>query len=134
MTGEIQDLCEMCLGEGCEQCEFTGRKRIPTAQTHNITLRSGRQVALEDLPDKLLARMARKSLRNLRREIFEVLMMQKEMETRDYEGKEVSKLTMFRDYNIFQLTRHASIIAANKYNMTYDNKVEIFNDDGDEEQ
>lgn len=134
MTGEIQDLCEMCLGEGCEQCEFTGRKRIPTAQTHNIILRSGRQVALEDLPDKLLSKVARKSLRNLRRDIFEVLMMQKEMESRDYEGKEVSKLTMFRDYNIFQLTRHASIIAANKYNVTYDNKVEIWNDDGDEEQ
>ena len=60
--------------------------------------------------------------------------MQKELESRDYEGKDVSKLTMFRDYNIFQLTRHASIISANKYNVIYDNKVEIFNDNGDEEE
>lgn len=131
----VEDKCPACISsdDGCAQCDFTGiRKLIPTSDTYNVTLRNGRQVSIKDVSDKVLAQLCRKKLKNLKRHIFELIHLQKECESRDYDGGDLGKLEMMSGYNIFQLTRYATLISAHNYNGIYSDKVNII--DGNREE
>tara|TARA_R110002012_G_scaffold33393_3_gene97847 strand:- start:136 stop:522 length:387 start_codon:yes stop_codon:yes gene_type:complete len=110
------------------------RQDMPTCKTFNITMRNGRQVALSDITDKVLMNICRKKLKNLKRELFEVIHLQKECEARHYQGKDLGKLKMYSDYNIFQLTRHATIIAAHNYNQVHGEVIEILGKGEEEDE
>jgi len=89
--------------------------KMPTAETYNLTLRSGRQCAITDVGDRVLKNFAHKALRKLRFQIMRINRLKEELERREYRGP-LSNLTSYSEYNIFQMMTHATILATNQYN------------------
>lgn len=92
-------------------------ERAPTAP-YTVELRSGRHVLLKDLPDNLLRRIAHKHLRTVRKQIGRVCAMKAELERREYQGT-LANFHPFRDYNIFQIMTHATILGLNNFNSAH---------------
>ena len=89
--------------------------QMPTAETYNLTLRSGRQCAITDVTDKVLKNFAHKQLRRLKYEVMRLNRIKEELERREYRGS-LSHLTSYSEYSIFQMMTHATIIGTNQHN------------------
>tara|TARA_R110000803_G_scaffold150454_3_gene215800 strand:- start:329 stop:643 length:315 start_codon:yes stop_codon:yes gene_type:complete len=89
--------------------------RMTTAESYNLTLRSGRQVSITDVGNRILKNFAHKQLRRLKFEITRLNRIKDELERREYEGA-LDSLTAYKDYNVFQMTTHATILAMNTHN------------------
>lgn len=93
-------------------------ERAPSAP-YTVELRSGRHVLLKDLPDNLLRKFAHKHLRALRKQIGRVCAMKAELDRRGYDGGPNANFHIFRDYNIFQMMTHATILSLNTFNNSH---------------
>ena len=106
---------------------------IPTAP-FTVTLKGGRQVLIEDLPDNILKKMAYKEMRSLRKAILRLAGVKAEMDKRGYEEEPLSNFTNFKDYNIWQIVTHATLLSLNSFNNQYPNALKIdARPDGEEE-
>jgi hypothetical protein len=90
-------------------------ERIPTAETYNLTLKNGKQVSITDVTNKVLKNFAHKALRKLRFQILRINKIRDELERREYDGI-LHKIYAYREYNIFQMMTHATILATNQHN------------------
>lgn len=88
---------------------------MPTAETYNLTLRSGRQCEITDVSDKVLKNFAHKQLRRLKFEVMRLNRLREELERREYRGS-LANLTSYKEYNIFQMMTHSTILGTNQYN------------------
>ena len=93
---------------------------IPTAP-YTVTLKGGRQVLIEEVPDSILKRIAYKEMRSLRKAIIRLAGVKAEMDKRGYEEEPLSNFTSFKDYNIWQMVTHATLLALNSFNSHYPN-------------
>ena len=96
-----------------EQQTEEERYDIPTAP-YTVMLRNGRQVAITDLPDKILKRMAYKHMRALRKQLLNLAAVKAEVDKRNL--KELDVLT---GYNFWQIVTHATLLSLNTYNTFY---------------
>ena len=96
-----------------EQQTEEERHDIPTAP-YTVMLRNGRQVAITDLPDKILKRMAYKHMRALRKQLLNLAAVKAEVDKRNLENLEV-----FTGYNFWQIVTHATLLSLNTYNTFY---------------
>ena len=95
--------------------EENNDEQMPTAETYNLTLRSGRQCAITDVSDKVLKNFAHKQLRKMRFEVMRLNRFKEELERPKYRGVLVN-LTSYSEYNIFQMMTHATLIGTNQHN------------------
>ena len=99
---------------------------MPTAP-FTVTLRSGRQVTLEELPDKIFSKFAYNQLRKLRKQIYALCAFKIEADKREL------KIVPYDGYSIFQMSTHATILAVNNFNTHYDGGFDTAKK-GDEEE
>lgn len=90
---------------------------IPTADP-TVKMKDGRPVRLVDLPDHLLKKVAHKHLRTLRREVLKLCVIKKELDRREYQGN-LETLLSYREYNVFQMMTHATLLGVNNYNRSF---------------
>jgi len=90
-------------------------EQMPTAETYNLTLRSGRQCSITDVSDKVLKNFAHKQLRRLKFEVMRLNRLKEELERREYRGS-LANLTSYSEYNIFQMMTHSTILGTNQHN------------------
>lgn len=96
-----------------EQQTEEERYDIPTAP-YTVMLRNGRQVAITDLPDKILKRMAYKHMRALRKQLLNLAAVKAEVDERKLEN-----FGTFTGYNFWQIVTHATLLSLNNYNQFY---------------
>lgn len=96
---------------------------IPTAD-YTIMMKDGRPVRLVDMPDHLLKKVAHKHLRTLRREVLALCVIKKELENRNYQGS-LEHLVSYREYNVFQMMTHATLLGVNNYNRAFGENIPI---------
>jgi len=94
--------------------EFREEESVPSAP-YTVQLKNGRFVLLEDLPDRTLRSMAHKNLASLRKQITRVCAMKAELDRREYRDS-LASFHPFRDYNIFQIMTHATMLGVNNFN------------------
>ena len=97
---------------------MTEEDKIPTAP-YTLTLRTGRQVLITDIPDNVLKKFAHKHLRVLRKSIMALCAMKSEVDRRGYQSEVLEDFHIFRDFNIFQMVTHATILSVNAHNGHY---------------
>jgi len=98
-----------------EQEQTTEEERMPTAP-FTVMLRSGRHVMLKDVPDKILRRLCYKQLRSLKKVIYALAAHKAELDKRGYESEQLASFTAFKDFNMWQMMTHATLISLNNYN------------------
>ena len=94
--------------------EFREEESIPSAP-YTVQLKSGRFALLEDLPDRVLRSLSHKHLASLRKQITRVCAMKAELDRREYQDT-LANFHPFRDYNIFQIMTHATMLGVNNFN------------------
>jgi hypothetical protein len=92
-------------------------EKAPSAP-YTVELRNGRHVLLKDLPDSVLRRFAHKHLKALRKQVTRVCAMKAELDRREYQDT-LANLHPFRDYNIFQMMTHATMLGLNNFNSAH---------------
>lgn len=80
--------------------------------------RTGRRIYLKDATEKMLKNKMMSNMRKLRRMIFNIAAIKSEMEAREYAGS-LENFTLSKDFNIFQMMTHQSLIAVNRFNTHY---------------
>lgn len=90
-------------------------ERMPTAP-FTVMLRNGRHVMLKDVPDKILRRLCYKQLRALRKAIYALAAHKAEVDGRGYESEQLASFSAFKDFNMWQMMTHATLISLNNYN------------------
>ena len=80
--------------------------------------RTGRRVYLRDATEKMLKNKMMSNIRKLRRMIFGIAAIKSEMEARGY-ANTLENFTLSKDFNIFQMMTHQSLIAVNRFNTHY---------------
>ena len=92
--------------------------KIPSAP-FTIPDSGGRMIFLTDAPDKMLKNRMLNRLRHLRRTITEICALKKEMERREYEGSVLENFSISKDFNIFQMATHQTLVGVHKFNWWY---------------
>ena len=96
-----------------------------------LTDRTGRCVYLKDATERLLKNKMMSKIRKLRRMIFDIAAIKSEMEAREYAGT-LENFTISKDFNIFHMMTHNSLIAVNRFNSHYPERA--FNTAKEEEE
>jgi len=90
----------------------------PPSAPFTLTDRTGRRIYITDASDRMLKNKMMSNIRKLRRMIFDISAIKSEMEARKYVGK-LENFILSRNYNIFQMLTHQSLIAVNLFNTHY---------------
>jgi K+-transporting ATPase A subunit len=93
-------------------------KRWIETAPFTLTDRTGRCVLLVDATDKMLKSKMMSNIRKIRRMMFNVASIKSEMERREYAGS-LENFTLSKNFNIFQMMTHQSLIAVNRFNTHY---------------
>jgi len=97
---------------------MTEEEEIPTAP-YTMTLRTGKQAFLTEIPDHVLKKFSHKHLRVLKKSIMALCAIKSEVDRREYKSEVFEDFHIFRDYNIFQMVTHATLLAVNAHNTNY---------------
>tara|TARA_R100001510_G_scaffold49565_1_gene47984 strand:- start:5927 stop:6280 length:354 start_codon:yes stop_codon:yes gene_type:complete len=104
----------------------------PTGYT--VVLRNGRCVNIEEMSDSAFKKFAHKQLRAVRKVIYGLCSFKAEAEKRGYDG-DLESLYPYKDYNIFQMMTHATLISVNQYNtFNPDTPLEVNKGDDEEDE
>jgi len=104
---------------------------IPTAP-YTIMDSGGRMIFLTDAPSKMLKNRMMKKLRHLRMLITDLCALKREMERREY-ADELENFTVSKDYNIFQMATHQTLVGVHKFNHWYPEQAIATDKEGEEE-
>ena len=109
---------------------------MPTAP-YTAKLRSGRHVLMQDLNPKMLKRLSYKALRNLKKAIYELAAHKAELDRRGYDHEDLKSFIPFKEFNMWQMVTHATLISLNNYNTHYPSTPVVWDErpkKGDEEE
>jgi len=95
-----------------------------------IHIGSGVHAYLKDLDNKTLKNKAHKSLHRLRQAIIRVSAMKSEFERR---GEDAPFVFAISEFNIFQISTHATVIGVRTFNEEYPNRALAMRKEGEEE-
>ena len=56
---------------------------------------------------------------NLKKAIYELAAHKAELDRRGYESEDLASFTVFKDFNMWQMVTHATLISLNNYNTHY---------------
>lgn len=103
----------------------------PPSAPFTLIDRTGRRIYITDATEKMLKNKMMSNMRKMRRMIFEVAAIKSEMEAREYAGP-LENFTLSKDFNIFQMMTHNSLIAVHRFNQYYPERA--FNTAKEEEE
>ena len=90
----------------------------PPSAPFSLTDTTGRRIYITDASDKMLKNKMMSNMRKLRRMIFDIAAIKSEMERREY-ADDLARFTISKDFNIFQMLTHQSLIAVHRFNEAY---------------
>lgn len=90
----------------------------PPSAPFTLIDRTGRRIYITDASDKMLKNKMMSNMRKLRRMIFNIAAIKSEMEAREY-ANTLENFTLSKDFNIFQMLTHQSLIAVHRFNESY---------------